>query len=475
MANTLRIKRSASTNEPTSLLQGELANSESGSPNGLNEFWVGTTGPTVFKLIRNLNGAPAEPTAGLAAATPITSDYMVFEDASDSQGKRVLFSATPLSIFDDDLGYPSGTGTDNFITTWNGTGAIDADANSFLISNAVDKSATEVITGTWTLDGVVTTADFGTGGRVKDGTDVERPIGFNVMPVYEVDADDAFDLAHNGMMWHRDAGTAVNFTCNSDTNIPVGATYCVFNEGTDSIEITAGTASVLFLASGAAPVSGSVTVEQGGIVTVYKYADAEFWVWGDADPLVSVQSVTATASAGITVAGTATNPTVGIDYLGTDNLIDVATDLEGTAISLSDTIIYHDATDTNVKKGLVSDLPFGAGGAMTYQGGYNAATNTPDLDVAPSGVTKGDTYTVTAAGNFFTEAVEIGDVLIAEIDSAAALADWTTVQNNIGPASETVAGYIEIADQSEVDAEASAVLAVVPAYLHETTFDGGTF
>jgi hypothetical protein len=103
MANTIRIKRSAATNEPgTALLQGELGNSEAGSPNGLNEFWIGITGSTNFKLIRNLNAAPAEPTAGLAAATPVTADYMVFEDVTDSQGKRVLFSATPLSIFNND-------------------------------------------------------------------------------------------------------------------------------------------------------------------------------------------------------------------------------------------------------------------------------------------------------------------------------------------------------------------------------------
>jgi hypothetical protein len=103
MANTIRIKRSAATNEPgTALLQGELGNSEAGSPNGLNEFWIGITGSTNFKLIRNLNAAPAEPTAGLAAATPITSDYAIFEDVTDSMGKRVLFSAMPLSIFSND-------------------------------------------------------------------------------------------------------------------------------------------------------------------------------------------------------------------------------------------------------------------------------------------------------------------------------------------------------------------------------------
>lgn len=124
------------------------------------------------------------------------------------------------------------------------------------------------------------TSDTGTGAQVVDGLGTMQPVGMNVMPVYEIDVDDAFDLAHTGMMWHRDAGTAVNYTCNSDSAIPVGATYVVFNEGTDSIEITQGTATVYWLEAGSAPASGSVTVDQGGIVTVYKYADAEFWVWG---------------------------------------------------------------------------------------------------------------------------------------------------------------------------------------------------
>jgi len=60
------------------------------------------------------------------------------------------------------------------------------------------------------------------------------------------------------------------------------------------------------------------------------------------------------AGTGISVAA----DTVGLDYAGTDNFIDSATDLEGTSIATTDTIIYHDATDNNVKKGLVSDLPF---------------------------------------------------------------------------------------------------------------------
>lgn len=80
-------------------------------------------------------------------------------------------------------------------------------------------------------------------------------------------------------------------------------------------------------------------------------------------------------------------------------------------------------------------------GGMIYQGGYNAATNTPNLDSPPTGlINQGFTWTVTADGLFFTEQVRIGDVLIAETDGPTILSDWTIVQNNVDLASLTQIG-----------------------------------
>jgi hypothetical protein len=91
-------------------------------------------------------------------------------------------------------------------------------------------------------------------------------------------------------------------------------------------------------------------------------------------------------------------------------------------------------------KGYVDNALAGSG-ALIYQGGYNANTNTPDLDSSPSSsIKKGWTYTVTADGTFFTEQVRVGDVLIAEQDAPAALSDWTTVQSNIDLATTTTVG-----------------------------------
>jgi hypothetical protein len=69
-------------------------------------------------------------------------------------------------------------------------------------------------------------------------------------------------------------------------------------------------------------------------------------------------------------------------------------------------------------------------GNLVFQGGYNAATNTPDLDSSPSSsIKKGWAYVVTNPGSFFTETVEVGDFLFAQSDAPTTLADWVTVQN----------------------------------------------
>ena len=114
-------------------------------------------------------------------------------------------------------------------------------------------------------------------------------------------------------------------------------------------------------------------------------------------------------------------------------------------------------------------------GGLIYQGGYDANTNTPDLDSGSNiAVTKGWTYTVTAAGDFFTEAVAIGDVLIAEEDMSAsggsALAKWTTVQNNIDVATATVQGIANFPTAGGLSVAAGAVSVATQGGLTGATY-----
>ncbi len=101
-------------------------------------------------------------------------------------------------------------------------------------------------------------------------------------------------------------------------------------------------------------------------------------------------------------------------------------------------------------------------GQLVYQGGYNAATNTPNLDSPPTGaVNRGFTYTVTADGSFFTEQVRVGDLLIANIDTPTTLADWTTVQNNVDLADLTTVGIGNVAPGDAIDVSYASGTATV--------------
>ena len=98
-------------------------------------------------------------------------------------------------------------------------------------------------------------------------------------------------------------------------------------------------------------------------------------------------------------------------------------------------------------------------GALVFQGGYNASTNSPNLDSGTNiEITKGWTYVVTVAGDFFTEAVEVGDLLIANEDMTASggssLAKWTTVQNNIGVATAAATDGAAVKGISGFDSQA---------------------
>lgn len=117
-----------------------------------------------------------------------------------------------------------------------------------------------------------------------------------------------------------------------------------------------------------------------------------------------------------------------------------------------------------------SEINSAVQGGVDFKGNYDASANSPNLDNSPSAGTifKGDMYVVSVAGTFFTEDVQVGDTLIAKVDDAAALTDWVRIEHNrqdIGNASETEAGLVELATQQEVLDGTDGLRVVTPATL----------
>lgn len=114
-------------------------------------------------------------------------------------------------------------------------------------------------------------------------------------------------------------------------------------------------------------------------------------------------------------------------------------------------------------------------GGFVNKGGYDASTNSPNLDSTPiGGIKNGWTYIVTVAGDFFSESVQVGDMITAKQDSPTLLTHWTIVNKNIPDivmASETDSGLVEEATSAELTSGAStggsgAKLFITPAKLN---------
>ena len=84
--------------------------------------------------------------------------------------------------------------------------------------------------------------------------------------------------------------------------------------------------------------------------------------------------------------------------------------------------------------------------SIDYKGGYDASIVGPN-----SSATTGNMYTVTVAGNgggYFTTSLEIGDVIISEVDNPSSETDWTVVSKDLDASS------IKVSYESNIDTNA---------------------
>lgn len=185
----------------------------------------------------------------------------------------------------------------------------------------------------------------------------------------------------------------------------------------------------------------AITLVGGGDVdTVTLVAGTNITLTDDGSANITIDAAnpdqTVTLTGDVTGTGTtsiATTISAGAVDFAMLNPTEVITEAEGIENNDNDVTIPTSAAVKAYADSLIV-------GGLIYQGGYNADTNTPDLTTSPNSILKGWTYTVTLGGTFFGEVLEVGDVLIAEVDDPSALTDWTTVQNNTDLASLTQVG-----------------------------------
>ena len=145
------------------------------------------------------------------------------------------------------------------------------------------------------------------------------------------------------------------FTTNTGTVTSV-ATGTGLTGGTIS---STGTISLATAGAGAGTYGSAANGTKIDTITIDAYGRVTAVATGATGTSSTSGTVTSVATGDGLTGGTITSTgTISLVYEGAgENFIDVATNLEGTSISTGDTIIYHDANDNNIKKGLVSDLP----------------------------------------------------------------------------------------------------------------------
>ena len=122
------------------------------------------------------------------------------------------------------------------------------------------------------------------------------------------------------------------------------------------------------------------------------------------------------------------------------------------------------ATSGSIK----SYIDTNVGGLGNLEGAWSAASGTFPVGSTPSaGTKKGDYWYVSVAGTTGGVAFNVGDVIIAKIDSAStsSAADWIQLEVNRDQATETVLGVSRIATQTEANTGTNDTAYITPLKL----------
>ena len=170
----------------------------------------------------------------------------------------------------------------------------------------------------------------------------------------------------------------------------------------------------------AAALSGDATMTNAGVVTVSNSTTTTTNA-NLTGIVTSTGNATAIANGAIAIAKLATDP---LNYA---NMTAPAASVAFNSQKLTGLADGAASTDAATK----GQLDTAVASNITLKGGYNASTNTPNLDSTPTIVSAGDHYVVTTAGTFYSEDLQEGDSLIASSANPTTFAGWIITNNNV--------------------------------------------
>tara|TARA_B100001175_G_C19512058_1_gene644517 strand:- start:1455 stop:3830 length:2376 start_codon:yes stop_codon:yes gene_type:complete len=365
---------------------------------------------------------------GTGLGTLTTSDKVMVSDASDDNAYYVNISQLPTS-----------GGTVTSVAVTDGYLIDSSVANPTGAANiTLDVDASELVDMT---GGMVTTDEFFVLDVSETGKDQGKRKAAGEIGLSIFNNDAGFITSSSVITYTLPVSAGGANTAVITLDASSGTDSTVTFQGTSNeiqiTEVTGNNGNIVIGLPDDVTITGDLTVNGGDINLTNSATDIDL-----IDNNTSALSFDSTGSAGILEIVT----TNGDEHVKFSGYLDVNGD-NGAANPLSATFAENisipltPVSTTDAASKNYVDTQLAGSGVLIFQGGYNAATNTPDLDSSPSAsIKKGWSYVVTNDGSFFTEQVRAGDFLIANSDSPTALSDWTTVQSNIDLASTTTPG-----------------------------------
>jgi hypothetical protein len=241
-----------------------------------------------------------------------------------------------------------------------------------------------------------------------------------------------------------DSGTDSDIGNNDSFDIAGGTNISTVNNGTGTVTInyTGGTGTMSSFTL-AADSGASQTISDGNTLTV-----------AGSTGIDTVASATDTVTVNLDLSELTTVTTidpaadflVGVDGTANEKILYQNVHFAEADVSFGNNKLLNVATGTAGTDGVnLAQVQSIAAGVGTFQGGYNANTNSPALSGASNvGLDQGDFYVVTTAGSaFFSTQLEPGDLIFANADipasSSPVLSDYTVViaDQNIAGAGAT--------------------------------------